>query len=67
MAKKQATQYMYTDINDALQALRAAEQDVAADFGEDMVAEGYSDLVEGIAFDCSPAVRKEFLARTRGW
>jgi hypothetical protein len=64
---QRSTKYMYTDVNDALQALRAAEQDVAADYGEDMVEEGYSDLVEGIAFDCSPQVRKEFLARTRGW
>ena len=64
---KTESPYMYTTIEKAMQALSWAEQDVAADHGEDMVAEGYNDLVDGIAFDCSPSVRKEFLRRTRGF
>jgi len=67
MAMTKDSEYMYTTIEQAMRALRDAEHDVAADYGEDMVQEGYNDLVDGIAFDCSPSVRKEFLRRTRGF
>ena len=64
---KTESPYMYDTIEKAMQALSWAEHDVAADYGEDMVQEGYNDLVDGIAIDCSPSVRREFLSRTRGF
>ena len=39
---------MITTYEEAEQALRDAEHDVAADFGEDMVDQAYGDLVESI-------------------
>ena len=45
---------MYTTIEEAEMALRTAEMDCAADFGEEKVEEAYGDLVHAIA-DCCPA------------
>lgn len=54
-----AVQGKIDNLGDALRELRAAEHDVMMDFGEDAVEEGYSDIIESIAFDCTPEVAKE--------
>ena len=54
----------YDTIDKAFEALESAEQDVAADMGEDAVDAGYADIVEAIAWDCTPEVRAELMRRT---
>jgi hypothetical protein len=54
----------YDTIDKALAALAVAEDDVRADMGEDAVDAGYADIVEAIAFDCTPIVRVELMRRT---
>lgn len=57
----------YTTIEEAQKALRDAEHDVMMDFGEEAVEAGFSDLVDSIAIDCTPAVAAELRRRERGW
>lgn len=54
----------YNTIDEAFDALESAEEDVRADMGEDAVDAGYADIVEAIAFDCTPEVRAELMRRT---
>jgi hypothetical protein len=53
----------YDTIDDAHDALRAAEQDVAADMGEEAVEAGWSDIVHSIASFCTPEVARELIQR----
>jgi len=54
----------YNTIEKAFAALELAEEDVRADMGEEAVEAGYADIVEAIAFDCTPEVRAELMRRT---
>ncbi len=49
----------HTTIEQAQKALAKAEADVAADMGEEAVDAGWSDVVDMVAQDCTPAVRAE--------
>lgn len=54
----------YDTIEKAFAALESAEEDVRGDMGDDAVEAGYADIVESIAFDCTPEVRAELMRRT---
>ena len=54
----------YDTIEKAFAALELAEEDVRADMGEDAVEAGYADIVESVAWDCTPKVRAELMRRT---
>lgn len=54
----------YTTIEQAFAALESAEADVAGDMGEDAVEAGYADIVESVAWWCTPEVRRELMRRT---
>lgn len=54
----------YDTIDKAMDALADAEHDVIADMGEEALDAGYADIVEAIAFDCTPEVRAELMRRT---
>lgn len=54
---------MYDTWEDAQAALETAQHDVAADFGEEAVDAGWSDIVNSVAMDCTPEVAQE-LRRT---
>ena len=56
--------YTYTTIDAAEAALKTAEADVLADMGEDAVEAGWYDIVQSVAFECTPEVARE-LRRTR--
>lgn len=55
------------NIEKATKMVRDAEHDVMMDFGEEAVEEGYSDLVESVAADCTPEVAKELRRITIGF
>lgn len=54
----------HTTLEDALQHLDDACEDVRADMGEEAVDAGYADIVEAVAYDCTPAVRRELMRVT---
>lgn len=54
---------MYTTIEEAEMALRTAELDCAADFGEEKVEEAYADLVHSIAACCPDPIAAELIRR----
>jgi hypothetical protein len=54
-------------IEKAMEHVKAAEHDVMMDFGEEAVEEGYSDLVESVAADCTPEIAKELRRITIGF
>ncbi len=56
---------LYVTWEQADEALKIAEADVAADMGEDAVEECYHDIVDSVAQFCTPSVRAE-LRRTTG-
>ena len=51
--------YEHTTIESAQDALAKAEADIAGDMGEEAVEAGWSDVVDIVAQDCSPEVRRE--------
>lgn len=52
-------------LDEAQKALRTAEADVRADMGEDVVEDGWSDIVRAVAFLCTEEIAAE-LYRTQG-
>ena len=54
----------YDTIDKAFEALEVAEEDVRGDMGEEALDAGYNDIVEAIAWDCTPEVRAELMRRT---
>ncbi len=59
MAK--ATQYTYTTSEQAREALRDCEHDVAAEYGAAMIREAIQDIISQLASDSDP----DFRARVR--
>jgi len=57
---------MHTTIEAAREALRTAQLDVAADFGENAVNAAHYDLVNAIAADCDTATAAELRRRELG-
>jgi hypothetical protein len=59
---------MITTYDDAMQALHDAEDDVAGDFGEDMVDQAFGDIVESVGrMITDPELQAEFVRRQLGW
>jgi hypothetical protein len=56
--------YAYDTIDKALDALESAEDDVRSDMNDEAVDASYADIVEAIAWDCTPEVRVELMRRT---
>lgn len=54
-------------LEEALKTLRDAEHDVAMEYGEEGLEAGYSDLIESIAFDCTPEVGAELRRMKSGY
>jgi hypothetical protein len=54
---------MYQTIEEAEQALQEAAEDVAADQGEEMVEQGWSEIVHAVADLCGKDARVELLRR----
>jgi len=57
---KTLSPYTYTTIEQAREALRDCEHDVAAEYGEDMVREAIQDIISQLASDCDPEFRAQF-------
>jgi hypothetical protein len=55
------------NIEDAMKNVKDAEHDVMMDFGEEAVEEGYHDLIESVAADCTPKIAKELRRITLGF
>lgn len=54
---------MYSTIEEAQDALRGAELDVAGDHGEEAVEAAWGDIVHAIAACCTPEVAAELIRR----
>lgn len=57
-------QYEHRTIEAAQRALLDMVEDTEAEVGEDYC---FSDLVQAVAFDCSPRVKAELYRRELGW